>query len=364
MRFSLATAALLAGPALAAPPAPRHDDKDVGLNALAQRAGKLWFGTAADIPGTDETTDAAYLKILENPANFGEITPANAMKFMYTEPEQNVFNYTGGDYVLNLAERHGQRVRCHNLVWASQLSDFVNNGNWTKESLTAVMRNHIFHVVQHFGRRCYSWDVVNEALNGDGTFSSSIWYDTIGEDYFYLAFQYAQEALAEIHANDVKLYYNDYGIENPGTKADAVHNLVKELRKRDIRIDGIGLESHFEVGFTPSLQDQLSTKQGYIALGLDVAITELDVRFTQAPYYDAAGEKQQAQDYYTSVSSCIEAGPKCIGITVWDFDDKYSWVPYTFAGQGGADIYNATLQAKPAYYAIADALQGKACSVC
>ncbi|KAJ5934390.1 Endo-1-4-beta-xylanase D [Penicillium verhagenii] len=360
MRSSLALTALLVGASQGAPHASINNEK-IDLNTLAQHREKLWFGSAADIPGTAETTDAAYLKVLKS--NFGEVTPANAMKFMYTEPEQNVFNFTEGDQFLEVAESFGAKVRCHNLVWASQLSDFVTSTTWTAETLTAVMKNHIFKTVQHFGRRCYSWDVVNEALNSDGSFSSSVWYDTIGDDYFYLAYHYAQLALAEIGADDVKLYYNDYGIENPGTKATAVLQLVNNLRERGIRIDGIGLESHFIVGETPSLADQLATKQAYIKANLDVAVTELDIRFSAAPFYSAAGQKQQAEDYYTSVTSCVNAGPRCIGVTVWDFDDAYSWVPGTFAGQGGACLFNDTLEAKPAYYAVAQALEGQTLSV-
>ncbi|KAN0120215.1 glycoside hydrolase family 10 protein [Hyaloscypha variabilis] len=343
--------------------APQPPTPPPYLNSLAQGAGKLWFGTAADIPGTAEQTDPDYLRILENPGNFGEITPANIMKFMYTEPEQNVFNFTGGDYLLDLAERYGMRVRCHNLVWVSQLSPWVTDVNWTAEALTAVMKNHIQTLITHWGDRCYSWDVVNEALASDGNFSSSIWYDTIGPEYFFLAYQFAQEAVEQT-GKDIKLYYNDYGLENPGVKTTAAYNLVKELQSRRIKIDGVGLESHFEVGATPSLAQQVAAKQGFLDLGIDVAITELDVRFTSAPYYTASGEATQAQNYYDSVTSCIEVGRGCIGITVWDFDDAYSWVPSAFAGQGGADIYNDTLQRKPAFYAIGEAITGVPCTVC
>ncbi|CAI7589643.1 unnamed protein product [Penicillium viridicatum] len=323
---------------------------------------KLEVNNAADISGTDETTDAAYLKILRT--QFGEITPANALKFMHTEQEQNKFNFTDGDYFMDLSERFDSKVRCHNLVWMSQVSDFVTSKTWTAKELTAIMKNHIFKTVQHFGKRCASWDVVNEAINDDGTFSSSVWYDTIGEEYFYLAFQYAQQALSQIGANDVQLYYNDYGIENPGTKADAVLGLVKNLRKRGICIDGIGLESHFIVGQTPSLADQLATKKAYIKADLDVAVTELDILFAEEPYYTADAQKQQAADYYLTVQSCLQAGRRCLGVVVWDFYDKFSWVSETFAGQGGATSFNYTLVAKPAYYAVAEALQGKMCTVC
>jgi len=141
-------------------------------------------------------------------------------------------------------------------------------------------------------------------------------------------------------------------------------NLVKELQARKIQIDGVGLESHFKVGSTPSVAAQVAAKKGFLDLGVDVAITELDVRFVAAPYYTAAGEATQAQNYYDSVASCMQVGRRCRGITVWDFDDTYSWVPSAFAGQGGADIYNETLQRKPAYYAIAEAITGGPCTVC
>lgn len=282
---------------------------------------------------------------------------------MYVEPEQNVFNFTGGDYVLDFAERYGKQVRCHNLIWVSELPDWVLNGNWTAETLTAVMKNHIQKTITYFGDRCYSWDVVNEALNGDGTFSSNIFYDTIGEEYFYLAYQFATEAVREAHLH-VKLYYNDYGIENPGTKTTAALGLVHEIKKRNFLIDGVGLEAHFEVGATPSSEQITEAIQSFNAAGVEVALTELDIRFVEAPYYNATGEAVQAYDYYQAVSGCVGAGPGCIGVVVWDFDDAYSWVPGTFAGQGGADIYNATLERKPAYYAIAEAFQRKKCTVC
>jgi endo-1,4-beta-xylanase len=283
---------------------------------------------------------------------------------MYTEPEQNMFNFTEGDYFIDVAGKHNARVRCHNLVWVSQLSDFVTSTNWTAEALTQVMKNHILLTVQYFGRRCYSWDVVNEALNSDRTFSASVWYDAIGEDYFFLAYKYAQEALAEIGAGDVKLNYNDCGIENPGTKADTVLQLVSKLRKRGIRIDGIGLESHFIVGETPSLADQLYIKKAlsrptWMLLSPSSIFVFRRLRTTLQLF-----SSNKPADCYASVTSCIGAVPRCVGIVVWDFDDAYSWVPSTFAGQGGADLFNSSLQAKPAYYAVAEALEGKSCSVC
>ena len=330
------------------------------LNDLAKSKGKLWFGTAADIPGPEQQNQE-YMTILNDTKIFGQLTPANYMKFEYTEPEQNVFNYTGGDVILDIAEAHGKYVRCHNLVWVSQLPDWVTNGNWTNATLIPVMENHIKTLITHWGDRCYSWDVVNEALASNGSFSASIWYDIIGPEYFFLAYQFATEAVKAAGLK-TKLYYNDYGIENPGNKTTATAALISELQARGIQIDGVGLESHFEVDATPSQAQQIEAMETFTALGVDVARTEIDVRFLSLPP-NATGLAIQAQNYYDTVSSCMQVDA-CIGMTVWDFDDQYSWIPQTFAGEGDADLYWANFTRKPAYNACAEAILGQACAGC
>lgn len=303
------------------------------------------------------------MTILEDRNIFGQLTPANSMKFEFTEPQPGVYNYTPGDVILDIAESHGQYVTCDNLVWVSEVSEWVLDGNWTAETLTQVMKEHIFNVITHWGDRCNGWEVVNEPLSSNGSFAPSIWYDVIGPEYFYLAFQFAQEAVEHTGQN-INLFFNDYNIEYPNPKTTAAYGLVKELKRRGLRIDSVGLESHFIVGETPTLEQQIEAKQGFLDLGVGVAITELDIRFSSAPFYTAAGEAQQAQDYYNSVASCVQVGPGCFGITVWDFDDEYSWVPSAFPGEGGADLFNSSLQRKPAYYASAEALIGVPCTVC
>lgn len=325
--------------------------------------GKLWFGTATDIPGIGEHANVDYMTILNDTNIFGQLTPANSMKFQYTEPEPNVYTFSEGDELLDIAEANGQFVTCDNLVWVAEVSEWVLNGNWTAETLTEVMRNHIIKVITHWGDRCHGWEVVNEPLAANGSFAPSVWYDNIGPEYFFLAFQFAMEAV-QMTGKDIKLFFNDYNIEYPNPKTTGAYELVKELKRRNLQIDFVGLESHFIVGETPSLQQQIEAKQGFLDLGVDVMITELDVRFLEAPFYTAAGEALQAQAYYDTVASCVEVGPRCQGITVWDFDDQYSWVPSAFPGQGGADLFNSTLQRKPAYYACAEALMHVPCTVC
>jgi endo-1,4-beta-xylanase len=336
------------------------------LNDLAHAAGLKYFGSATDQPGTGEYTDYVYQLILNDTRIFGQVTPANDMKYFATEPDQNNFTYSGGQVTVDIAEDHGKYLRCHNLIWSNQLPDWVINGTWTRDTLIEVMRNHITNLVTHWADVCYAWDVVNEAIASNGTWSSSIWYDTIGEDYFYLAFQFAGEA-ADATGKDIKLYYNDYGIESSNNKSAALINtILPEFKSRGIRIDGIGLESHYVVGSgTPNYTDQVATQQAYGALGVEVAVTELDVRFEDATNArtNTSGLALQAQNYYDSVKACVDSGP-CIGVTVWDFDDHYSWIPSTFAPAGAADLYWEDFTRKPAYQAAAEALQGVPCSVC
>ncbi|CEO59739.1 Putative Endo-1,4-beta-xylanase [Penicillium brasilianum] len=320
-----------------------------GLDTAAVAIGKLYFGTATDNP---ELTDTAYVTQLNNTNDFGQITPGNSQKWDATEPSQNTFTFTNGDTVAKLAEANGQKLRCHNLVWHSQLPSWVTSGTWTNATLVAALKNHITNVVTHYKGQCYAWDVVNEALNEDGTYRTSLWYQTIGEAYIPIAF-----ATAAAADPSVKLYYNDYNIEYSGSKATGALKIVKLIKSYGVKIDGVGLQAHFIVGSTPSRSNQASTMASYTALGVEVAITELDIRMT-LPATDAL-LAQQSTDYSNTVGACVDTSG-CVGVTIWDWTDKYSWVPSTFSGQGAACPWDENYAKKPAYTGILTALGGTA----
>ena len=88
------------------------------LNKLAQAKGLKYFGSATDNP---ELSNTQYVAILSDTDNFGQITPGNTQKWVYTEPENGTFSYTEGDVITSLAEANGQILRCHNLVWYNEL---------------------------------------------------------------------------------------------------------------------------------------------------------------------------------------------------------------------------------------------------
>ncbi|KAI9761243.1 MAG: hypothetical protein M4579_001163 [Chaenotheca gracillima] len=320
-----------------------------GLNADAKAIGKVYFGSATD---NGELNDTAYTEILGNTDEFGQTTPTNSMKWDAIEPSRNNFTFAGGDQIAELAKKNNQLLRCHNLLqmWHKLTKDaiIVSSGNFDNETLISIMENHITNEVKHFGDACYAWDVVNEALEDNGTYRADVFYNTIGPAYIPLAFKFAQAANP-----NVKLYYNDYNIEYPGPKALMAQEIVAGIQAAGARIDGVGLQSHFIVGETPSLEDQMAVQKNFSDLGVDIALTELDIRLTLPSTDDTLA--QQKVDYNTTVSACVQT-PRCIGVTIWDYTDKYSWIPNTFPGQGDACPWDANLQKTPAYDGIVAAL--------
>ncbi|GLY82129.1 endo-1,4-beta-xylanase [Actinoallomurus iriomotensis] len=315
------------------------------LNQLAQAQGK-YFGSATDNP---ELSDSAYAAILGG-GEFGSTTPGNSMKWDATEPQQNQFSYAQGDAVVDFADAHDMMVRAHTLVWHNQLPNWLTSGNWSATQLTSILQNHIANVAGHYKGEVYSWDVVNEPFNEDGTYRSDLWYNTLGSGYIATALRAARAA-----DPNAKLYINDYNTEGSGAKSDAMYNLVKSLKAQGVPIDGVGFQAHLAVqyGFPSDMQANL---QRFADLGVDVAITELDVRM-ELPA-DSAKVATQAT-YYADVTKACMAVARCVGITIWDYTDKYSWVPGTFSGQGSALPWDENLNKKPSVYdAIATALGG------
>ncbi|KAF1948202.1 endo-1,4-beta-xylanase precursor [Byssothecium circinans] len=316
-----------------------------GLNTRAIAAGKQYFGSATD---NGELSDTPYKAILSNTADFGQITPANSMKWDAIEPSRNTFSYTRGDVIADLAATNGQKLRCHALVWHSQLPSWVTNGGFDNATLVSIMKNHITNTVTHYKGKCLHWDVVNEALNEDGTYRTNVFYNTIGEAYIPIAF-----AAASAADPSVKLYYNDYNIDTAGSKSSGAQRIVKLIKQYGAKIDGVGQQAHLIVGSSPSVSSWTANMNAFTALDVDVAITELDIRTTTPA--TAAAVTRQATDYANAVLGCKSVA-RCVGITIWDFTDKYSWIPSVFAGQGAAlpwdenlvkkdQVYNAILNA-------------------
>lgn len=282
-----------------------------------------------------------------------------------------MFNFTEGDIVTTIAQEEHLIQRCHALVWHSQLAPWVEAQNWTAEELSSIIVNHITNVVEHYKGKCYAWDVVNEALNEDGTYRESIFYTTLGEEYIKLAFSTASKVDPE-----AKLYYNDYNLESPGNKSEGAVRIVKLLQDNGIKISGVGMQAHFTASQAPTLDQQIAVINSYAALGLEVAYTELDVRI-ELPLNDTnlAWQKQAYTNvsrfshqtdlqHFKLINPCQAAGacvqsPACVGMTIWDFYDPFSWVPAVFSGQGNPLLWFEDFSKHPAYYGVIEAFKNE-----
>ncbi len=235
-------------------------------------------------------------------------------------------------------------------------------------------------MVGHFRGQCYSWDVVNEALNDNGTFRTSVFFNVLGTDFIPLSFQAA--AAADPQA---RLYYNDFSLEFNSSKTAAALAIVGLVRRAGQRIDGVGFQGHMVAGQTPSRAAMAAVLRRFTSLNLEVAITELDVRVNTtlpasglaapgagagagggrnttavAPVPpSAAALQQQASDYASMVGACVDVDG-CVGVVVWEFTDKYSWIPSTFPGSGAACLFDDNMAPKPAYTAVASVLAAQA----
>ena len=222
----------------------------------------------AQFTGQDQA-EGAVIK-----AQFNTISPENALKWAIIHPRPDTYDFSPADKYVEFGERNHMFIVGHNLVWHSQTPKWVfedNNGNpLSRDALLERMRDHINKVVGRYKGRINGWDVVNEALNEDGTLRQSPWMKIIGADYLEKAFRFAHEA-----DPDAQLYYNDYSLENEAKRKGALE-LVKTLKANGIPITGVGLQDH--VNLDSPTSDQIdSTINDFGKLGVKVMITELDV---------------------------------------------------------------------------------------
>ena len=233
------------------------------------------------------------------------ITAENEMKIDATEPNQNQFNFTNADRIYNWAVQNGKRVRGHTLAWHSQQPRWMQNLSGT--ALRKAMINHINGVMAHYRGNIYAWDVVNEAFadSGGGRRPSNL--QSTGNDWIEVAFRTARAADPA-----AKLCYNDYNIDNwTWAKTQGVYNMVRDFKQRGVPIDCVGFQSHFNCG-SPYNCNYRTTLQNFAALGVDVAITELDIQ---------GSGTTQANTYANVVNDCL-AVSRCVGITVWGVRDR------------------------------------------
>jgi len=207
-------------------------------------------------------------------SQFNTISPENVLKWEVVHPKPDTYNFTLADQYVAFGQKNHMFIIGHNLVWHAQTPKWVfedDKGNpLTRDALLQRLHDHIQTVVGRYKGKINGWDVVNEALNEDGTLRQSQWMKIIGEDYIQKAFEYAHEADPK-----AQLYYNDYSLENDAKRKGAL-DLVKKLKAKGVPITGVGIQDHVNMEW-PSIDQVDATISELGKLGMKVMITELDV---------------------------------------------------------------------------------------
>jgi endo-1,4-beta-xylanase len=223
---------------------------------------------AAQISGTDARGDAILT------TQFDSISPENCLKWESVHPKSDTYSFEIPDKYVEFGVKNHMFIVGHTLVWHEQVPNWVfedEKGHpLTREALLKRMHDHIFAVVGRYKGRIASWDVVNEALNDDGSLRQSKWLKIIGEDFIVKAFQYAHEADPQAELN-----YNDYSLENEPKRNGAIA-LVKKLQAQGIPVAVVGVQGHDGLEW-PSVEQEDATIAAFAKLGVKVAITELDI---------------------------------------------------------------------------------------
>ncbi|MGM1065512.1 endo-1,4-beta-xylanase [Saccharothrix sp. Mg75] len=360
---ALAAVALSVPLALVASAAPSVDHRPPGhakKDTLREAAPKGFrIGTAVaggghheDQPYPDPfSSDQPYRKVLA--AEFSSVSAENQMKWEYVHPERDRYDFGAADAIVRFAKRNGQVVRGHTLLWHSQNPEWLEQGNFSKEELRAILRDHVKTVVGRYRGDIQQWDVANEIFTETGELrtTDNIWIRELGPGIIADAFRWAHQADPK-----AKLFFNDYGVEGVNAKSDAYLALIKQLKAQRVPVHGFSAQAHLSTryGFPGDLEANLDR---FSALGLETAITELDVRM-DLPESGVPTEAQLAQqaDYYNrTLVACLNVDG-CDSFTIWGFTDKYSWVPVFFEGEGAATVMWDDFSRKPAYHALRDTL--------
>ena len=273
--------------------------------------------------------------------HFKSITSRAQMKLHYIHPEEDTYNFTDADTIVEFARANGKIMRGHTLMWEKSMLPWVlENADGTPASRDTVLGRYYDHmqtVMTRYKDAIWCWDVVNEAIfddydpaekNLNGIIRKSNLSDAIGEDYVDWAFKTAEK----INPN-VKLIYNEYSEWYPG-KSDRIFKMVKSMLDRGIKVDGLGLQGHWGIS-APTPDDVRRIFDLYSKLGIPLQVTEMDLsvyndfnrqrdpEFAELP---AEVAERQAQLYADHFQIFREYKDILETVTFWSAADDTSWL--------------------------------------
>ncbi|EJL65315.1 endo-1,4-beta-xylanase [Flavobacterium sp. CF136] len=302
---------------------------------------------------------------------FNAITAENIMKSMFIHPQKDKYDFALTDKFVAYGKKNKMYIHGHTLIWHSQLAPWMTQIKDSTE-MKAFMKDHITTIVSKYKGRIDSWDVVNEALNEDGTLRKSVFLNTLGEQYLIDAFKLAAAADPK-----TDLYYNDYNNEEPA-KREGTINLIKKIKAAGGKVDGVGIQAHWRLE-SPSLEEIEKSILAYSAIGVKVAFTELDITVLPNPW-DLKGadvnqnfegsakmnpypeslpdsvQEKLAQRYSDIFKLFLKHKDKISRVTFWGVYDGQSWLnDWPIKGRTNYPLlFDTQLKPKKAYNALID----------
>lgn len=310
------------------------------LRLLADKYG-LWVGTSVAASLLD---DPEYASLLVR--EFNMVVPEVDMKWEVIHPEVEGYDFSKGDTIVAFAEAHRMAVHGHVLVWEQQLPPYIQEAEYSRQEWIETLCVHVKTIVTHYRGRIQVWDVINEALDDQGILRDTIWLRTIGPEYIAMAFHWAHEADPQ-----ALLVYNESRAEGLNRKSQAVYALVQGLLNLNVPIHAVGMQLHTALDVHVKQNALQQNMKRLSDLGLQVYITEMDVRLQYSDRSPQDKLIEQAKVYRLVFSACL-ANPLCKMFETWGLTDRYSWIP-DYTGKDDAPLlFDREGNPKPAYDAI------------
>nr|ADB23440.1 XynA [Thermoanaerobacterium saccharolyticum] len=285
--------------------------------------------------------------------HFNMLVAENAMKPESLQPTEGNFTFDNADKIVDYAIAHNMKMRGHTLLWHNQVPDWFfqdpsdPSKSASRDLLLQRLKTHITTVLDHFKTKYGSqnpiigWDVVNEVLDDNGNLRNSKWLQIIGPDYIEKAFEYAHEA-----DPSMKLFINDYNIENNGVKTQAMYDLVKKLKSEGVPIDGIGMQMHININ--SNIDNIKASIEKLASLGVEIQVTELDMNMNGNISNEALLKQARL---YKQLFDLFKAEKQYItAVVFWGVSDDVTWLSKPNAPL----LFDSKLQAKPAFWAVVD----------
>ena len=307
------------------------------------------FGAAININTLKSSTVYRNTVIKE----FNSVTAENVMKMKNISLGRGQYYWDDADYLIAFAQANKMRVHGHTLVWYNSTPAWIANFVGTKDEWKAILHEYILAVVGRYKGKIQSWDVLNEAINSDGSNRDCVWLQNIGIEYIDLCYQYAHEA-----DPNALLFYNDFGTEYSAPKRTAINKLVLDLKSRNVPIDGIGLQMHTSIDrANSSIQNAIAVAA---STGMKIHLSEFDVNINYQNLttltYNATLAAAQKDKYKITVKAFFDLpASQRYGFTFWGVYDTLTWINAT--APDWPLPFDNDYNKKDAYYGILEGLK-------